>query len=145
MPTILPMRTAPRVRAALAARLGAVGGLGLAASLGSSAKAAAAAGAGGGLGTGTAGGAVAAGTLAAKLIVATVVVAAAVGVPAVTVHRVRHARIAAVTASARSRCRSRQVTPLTVPVAAPAEDSPACEHRERGDGTALDGTGAPTP
>ena len=119
-----------RVRAALTARLGAVAvvgagaGVGMAASLGSSAKAAAAASVGSGLGAGAAGGAVAAGTLAAKLIVATVVVAAAVGVPAVAVHRGRHARIAAVTAPARSSA-SRQVTPVRGPVTAPPVESPS--------------------
>jgi hypothetical protein len=141
-----------RVRSALAARLGAVAGLGAAAglgtaaSLGSSAKAAAAAGAGGGFGAGAAGGAVAAGTLAAKLIGAAVVVAAAVGVPTVAVHRARHARIAAVTASARSSA-SRDVTAASAPVTSSPEESPpaSTQSDETARPSAARETGAPTP
>ncbi len=109
-----------RVRAALAARLGAVGGLGLAASLGSSAKAAAVAGAGGGLGAGATGSAVAGGMLAMKLIGAAVVVASAVGGGAAAVHHARHAPVATVTASARSSAGRYEAPAMTPPGVSPA-------------------------
>lgn len=138
-----------RVRAALAARLGAVGGLGLAASLGSSAKAAAVAGAGGGLGAGATGSAVAGGMLAMKLIGAAVVVASAVGGGAAAVHHARHAHVATVTASARSSAGRYEAPAMTPPGVSPAasarneETTPLADGCDRCVGTAERGQAPP--
>jgi len=133
-----------RVRAALAARLGAAAGLGTAAGLGASAKAAAAAGAGGGGSGATAAGVAVKGGLLAttKLIGTAILVSAGVAGGAVAVHHARRAPVAAIVAAPQAQGRvasPRRSAPAVADVAPSLPDPPEApsepvpEARERAD------------
>lgn len=107
-----------RVRAELAARIGAAAGLGLAAGLGATMKTTAAAGTGGPI----AAGAVGAGALTAKLVGAALIVSATVGVGVTVVHHRRQASVArgpAVEKVVRAEPARRPVADVAATVAAP--------------------------